>query len=210
MVRLFPSFVYLLSLFALFASFTENINNGQASPVEESDVDEEELEPDRPLDHRGFMEFSVQGIAEQLTRIDSVSVKYHIHHQQCFSFFWPIMWTREAHEERWGSERSSCQGSIPVNCPICLLGSFCEGGSIPVFGLRLVSARQREPLAHHPCHHRSVQCCYQPGHLLNPVSSSQLQPTLHTLPQPTPCPESKGHWQMDKGGPGEHSSTKKF
>ncbi|XP_076121444.1 ral guanine nucleotide dissociation stimulator-like 1 isoform X1 [Alosa pseudoharengus] len=47
-----------------------NINNGQASP-EESDVDEDEREPDTPLDHRGFLEFSVQGIAEQLTRLDS-------------------------------------------------------------------------------------------------------------------------------------------
>ncbi|XP_062388045.1 ral guanine nucleotide dissociation stimulator-like 1 [Sardina pilchardus] len=48
-----------------------NVNNGQASPAEESDVDEDELEPDTPLDHRGFLDFSVQGIAEQLTRLDS-------------------------------------------------------------------------------------------------------------------------------------------
>ncbi|XP_063039571.1 ral guanine nucleotide dissociation stimulator-like 1 [Engraulis encrasicolus] len=38
---------------------------------EELDVDEEELELDRPVDSPDFMEFSVLGIAEQLTRLDS-------------------------------------------------------------------------------------------------------------------------------------------
>ncbi|XP_042561238.1 ral guanine nucleotide dissociation stimulator-like 1 [Clupea harengus] len=74
---------------ALLKSFQSrvNINNGKAGLVEEPDVDKDELEPDRPLAHQNFMEFSVLGIAEQLARLDSeLFVK--VHPFQCLGCVW--------------------------------------------------------------------------------------------------------------------------
>lgn len=70
----FPTYYRYVTLYMSVLCFyflTVNINSVQAGVVEESDVDEEELELDRPVDSPDFTEFSVLGIAEQLTRLDT-------------------------------------------------------------------------------------------------------------------------------------------
>lgn len=93
-----------------------------------------------------FMDFPVREVAEQLTRLDAVSLAL-----------------------LKGSFPSHCCSLIADVCPP---GAVCQSGALPVSGLRLVPARQEgkpKPGAHRAGHHLSVQRRHQPGHHLPPL-----------------------------------------
>lgn len=121
-----------------------------------------------------FMDFSITDVAEQLTRMDTVSARVSL-----LTSLWSCKW-------------SSCNVGVLV-----VVGLVHEGGPFPMSGLCVVSTRQEgEPLTHYLGHHLPVQCSHQLGHHF---SASSLV-FCFILPNHT---KSQSHRKMGAGCTGK-------